>query len=353
MGLAERPGAAPPAPGARRLAALDPPPAPARTGQPSGEWLLPAYTTDVSVIIVNYNAGEMLARTLESLYASSPRHTFEVIVVDNASRDGSVALVHQRFPAVRCVANPTNDGYTRANNQGMRLATGRYVFLLNNDTIVHPGAVDALVQYLDQHPHVGAAGSKVLNVDGTVQGTVKNHPTPMAALFGRHSVLTRLLPYNPVSRRYLVYLDQDFSRPFPAGSVSTCALMVRREAVQRTGPMDEGYFVYLSDDDWCRAIWAAGYEVHCVPDSVIVHDEHRGGSGSVRRPRVAAVLDFHKGAYRYYRKWSLPNPCPPWHPAQALRLMAAAGLAARAGLVLAVEYLRWWWQRWRLRAAGD
>ncbi|HEX2185996.1 MAG TPA: glycosyltransferase, partial [Chloroflexota bacterium] len=126
MGLAERPGACPPVPGTGRRTALDPRQAPAQTGQPAGEWLLPSYTTDVSVIIVNYNAGEMLARTLESLYASTPVHTFEVIVVDNASRDGSVALVHRRFPDVRCVANPTNDGYTRANNQGMRLATGRY-----------------------------------------------------------------------------------------------------------------------------------------------------------------------------------------------------------------------------------
>jgi N-acetylglucosaminyl-diphospho-decaprenol L-rhamnosyltransferase len=293
------------------------------------------YAADVSVVIVNYNARRMLERTLDTLFESRPRRSLEVIVVDNASKDGSVELVRGHYPQVRCVANERNLGYTRANNQGMALATGRYLLLLNNDTIVYPGAVDLLAGHLDAHPRVGAAGSKVLNIDGTVQGTIKNPPTAAAALFGRHSPLTRLFPRNRFSRRYLLYLEQDFAAPFPAGSVSTCALLVRREAIERAGPMDERFFVYWSDVDWCRAMWAAGFEVWCVPDSVIVHDEHKGGTRPGRRRTWATIKDFHRGAYVYYRKWHVRRP---WHPNHAA---AAAGLAGRAVVVLAAEHLYW------------
>ncbi len=301
----------------------------------TGSTTATASRPDVSVVIVNTNAVHMLERTLRTLYESGQRSTLEVIVVDNASTDDSVAMVRERFPSVRCLVNAQNIGYARANNQGMAAATGRYLFLLNNDTIIYPDTIDALVRYLDAHPEVGAAGSKVLNIDGTVQGTIKEWPTPMAALFGRHSWFTRAFPRNPFSRRYLVYLDQDFSRPFPVGSVSSCAMLVRREAIARAGLIDEKFFVYWCDVDWCRAIWAAGFEVHCVPDSVLVHDEHKGGTRPRGKRSAAAIIDFHRGAYVYYRKWHVPHPL---HPAHAF---AIAGLTVRAVLVCALEHLRW------------
>ncbi|MBC8162836.1 MAG: glycosyltransferase family 2 protein, partial [Roseiflexaceae bacterium] len=157
-------------------------------------WLRDTYSCAVSVVIVNYNARAMLERTLETLYESQPACSFEVILIDNASDDDSVALVRGRFPQVRLIVNPANVGLVRANNQGMELAQGRYIFQLNNDTIILPHAIDALVDYLEEHPHVGAVGGKVLNIDGSIQGTVKAHPTPMAAFFGRHSPLTKLFP---------------------------------------------------------------------------------------------------------------------------------------------------------------
>jgi GT2 family glycosyltransferase len=298
-------------------------------------WLRSSYSADVSVVIVNYNSRAMLARTLETLFGSNQRSSLEVILVDNASCDGSVELVRERFPQVRLVANRENAGLTRANNQGMELAGGRYIFLLNNDTIIFPDSVDALVRYLDEHPQAGAVGGKVLNIDGSIQGTVKAHPTPMAALFGRHSPLTRLFPNNRFSRRYLAYLGQDFSAPFAAGSVSSCAILARREAIERAGPIDERYFCYWSDVDWCRAIWESGYEVHCVPDSVIVHDEHKGGTRAGKQRSRAAIVDFHRGAYLYYHKWHVK------HAAHPLHLAALAGLVARAALVLAAEHIRW------------
>ncbi|NTU79344.1 MAG: glycosyltransferase family 2 protein [Chloroflexales bacterium] len=301
----------------------------------SERWLRPRYSAEVSVVIVNFNARAMLDRTLKTLFTSGQRSTMEVLVIDNGSQDGSQALVAESYPQVRLVANERNLGLTRANNQGMELAEGRYILLLNNDTIISPDAVDALVRYLDQHPGVGAVGGKVLNIDGSIQGTVKAHPTPMAALFGRRSALTRLWPNNPFSRRYLTYMHVGFDAPFAAGSVSSCAMLVRREAIAGAGPIDERFFVYWSDVDWCRAIWEAGFEVHCTPESVIVHDEHKGGTHAGRKRSRAAIVDFHRGAYLYYSKWCVAAA---WHP---LHLAAMAGLAVRGALVMLLEDLLW------------
>jgi N-acetylglucosaminyl-diphospho-decaprenol L-rhamnosyltransferase len=305
-------------------------------GADTNRWLRPNYDYAVSAVIVNYNSRAMLERTLATLYGSQPRCSLEVIVIDNASSDDSAAMVRAGFPQVRLVVNEQNAGLTRANNQGMELATGRHLLLLNNDLIIHPGAIDALVEYLDAHPTVGAVGGKVLNIDGSIQGTVKAHPTPLAALFGRHSPLTRLFPNNRFSRRYLVYQNPDTWRaPFAAGSVSSCAVLVRREAIVAAGPVDERFFCYWSDVDWCRSFWEAGYAVHCVPASVIVHDEHKGGTRATKRRSRAAVVDFHRGAYLYYSKWHVRRA---WHPNH---LLALGGLVTRGALVLAAEQARW------------
>lgn len=314
---------------------------------PGGSWLRPAYAADVSAIIITYNGRTMLERTLTSLVdspAAPAGPSLEIIVVDNHSGDGTAAMMRERFPAVRLIENAGNAGLTRATNQALAVATGRYVARFDNDVIVQPGAVEALVRYLDAHPAVGAVGSKVLNPDGSIQGSVKAAPTPLAALFGRHALLTRLFPRNPISRRYLIYLDQDFNAPFPAGSVSACAMMVRREAIERAGAMDERFFVYWSDVDWCKAIWEAGFAVHCLPASVVIHDEHSGTARLRRRRSWAAIRDFHRGSYTYFRKWHVPHP---WHPLHGL---AIVGLSGRALLVLAAEHVGWQVRRRRQEA---
>jgi len=298
-------------------------------------WLRDHYSADVSVVIVNYNARAMLERTLATLYAARSCSSLETIVVDNGSADGSQAMLHARFPQVQLIANSDNRGLTRANNQGMMAAQGRYLFLLNNDTILREQTVDALVRYLDAHPEVGAVGGKVLNLDGSIQGAAKALPTPAAACFGRHSPFTKLWPNNPFSRRYLVDLHRDFAAPFVVGSMSSCALLVRREAIARAGLIDERYFVYWSDVDWCRAIWATDFAVHCTPDSVIIHDEHKGGTRADKQRSRAAIIDFHRGAYLYFRKWHVRRAWQPMHG------VAIVGLTLRAALVLGAEQLRW------------
>ncbi len=298
-------------------------------------WVLPSYSADVSVIIVNYNTREMLERTLDTLIRSEQGIQIEVVVIDNDSRDGSADMVRTKFPAVVCVANSVNLGHTGGCNQGMALARGRHLYLLNSDTMMRPRALGLLSDYLDSHSAVGAAAGKVLNPNGTIQGTVKSFPTPWAALFGRYSILTRLLPNNRYSRKYLAYRNQKFDRPFAAETVSACAIMVRREAIEKAGPMDTRYFLYWNDTDWCRAIWEAGFEIHVVPDAIVVHDQHKGGTRAGLKRCVKSAIDFHLGAYKYYRKWHIRSV---WRPAN---FIAIAGLSARAAVVVAAELAGW------------
>ena len=281
------------------------------------------------------HARTVLEGTIGALLASTQKSRLEVIVVDNHSLDGTAKMVREQFPSVVLAANQVNLGHSGGCNQGMRLGKGRHLFCFNSDTLMRSGALDTLVAYLDDHPEVGAASPKVLNADGSVQGTIKSFPTPAAALFGRYSVLTRLFPNNRWSRRYLVYLDQDFERPFRCDSVSGCAVMLSRQALQKAGPFDERFFLYWNDVDLCKAIWSAGFEVHCVPSSVIVHDQNKGGTRAGIVRLITSAVDFHKGAYRYYRKWHVRGR---WNP---LALVAAFALTLRAGVAIVAEGWRW------------
>jgi GT2 family glycosyltransferase len=298
-------------------------------------WLLSHYEADVSIIVVSFNTRAVVEHTLATLLASEQKSRVEVILVDNHSLDGTPEMVRDKFPSVVLARNRVNLGHSGGCNQGMRLAKGRHLFCLNSDGLLRSGALDSLVRYLDEHPEVGAAAPKVLNADGTIQGTIKSFPTPSAALFGRYSVLTRLFPNNRWSRRYLVYLDRDFSRPFRCDSASACALMFSRPALQAAGAFDERFFLYWNDVDLCKAIWSAGFEVHCVPDAIVVHDQHKGGTRAGFRRLLTSTVDFHKGAYRYYRKWHVRRP---WSPKT---LVVVAVLSLRAGALIVVEALRW------------
>jgi N-acetylglucosaminyl-diphospho-decaprenol L-rhamnosyltransferase len=298
-----------------------------------GSWLLPAYSADVSVILVNYKTPDMLRDCLTALRKAVHDCTIEIVVVDNASADGSAEMVRNEFREVVLIANSVNLGHSGGCNCGMRAATGRYLFLLNTDTRMLPRAIGRLMRHLEAHPEAAAAAPKILNADGTIQGTIKRFPDPFAAIAGRYSLLARLWPKNPLSRRYLTYLDQDFAKPFKADSASAAALMVRREAIARVGPLDERFFLYWNDVDWCRSFHADGHELHCVPDAVLVHDQHKGGTERTPAQSRRSAVDFHRGAYRYFRKWHARHPLNP------MNAVAMLGLLTRLGFVLAAGSL--------------
>jgi len=281
----------------------------------------------LSIVIPTFDAREVVLNCLSSVYENPPRDEFEVIVIDDASRDGTYEALRERFPQATVLRNLENIRYSKSTNRGLEVARGRYVYLLNNDTLMRPGTLDALVAFLEENPEVGAVGSKLLNEDGSVQWTVKALPSPMALFFGARSPLTRWFPDNRFSRRHLLHATGDTTQPFAAGYVSGASMMMRRNLIEEVGLLDERFF-FLVDADHCKRIWDEGWQVYYLPTATVVHLNHRGGTMVDLRRRFQAVVDLHWGAYLYYRKHHIPYG---WHPIHAV---AIAGLAIRFGMSL-------------------
>lgn len=276
----------------------------------------------VSIVIANYNARELLAGCLDSLYGNPPVCPFEIFVVDDASSDGSAKMVRERFPQVRLMQNERNVHYAASNNRVLPLASGRYVYLLNNDTLMLPRALDAMVDFLDQHPGVGAVGSKLLNGDGTIQASVRTLPSPAYPFVGARPLITKLLPWKRGPDPHLLHLSEDMARPFPAGYVSSASIMIRHEVIAQVGRLDER-LSYHVDADYCRRIWDAGWEVYYLPAAAVIHFDHRGGTMVTRVRRFKSVIESHRGSYIYFRKHSIRSP---WHP---LHVVVLARLSVR------------------------
>lgn len=254
-------------------------------------------SADLSVIVVNYSQERLLRDCLNSLRNAAPRHRLDVIVIDNASSDDSVAMVRREFPDARLVANADNLGFTKANNQGMEIAHGRHLMLLNNDTRVLPGAFSAAIDWLDQHPEAGVAGLKLLNEDKSLQLSCRRFPSFSQALFNRHSLLTQLLPKNRFSREYLM-MDFRHDKIQDVDWVSGACLVIRREAYEDLGGLDERFFMYSEDVDYCYRVWEAGYHVVYLPFARVIHLIGQ----SSRKNRTLTILERHRSMYKFYKK---------------------------------------------------
>lgn len=287
----------------------------------------------LSIVIVNYNGGHLVEPCIASIYDNPPDGEFEIIFIDNASTDSSGKKVEEKFKDVRLIYNNDNVGLAKAFNKGVDFARGTYILSLDNDTRVLPNAISEMVHYMDSNPGVGAVGSKLLNPDMTPQKTARRAPSAINALFGRRSLLTKLFPQNKISRSYLMDEELLSDVPYAVDWLSTAALMVRREAIKQIGALDEGFFVYWLDADWCARIRKADWQIYAIPDSLVIHDENLRGQRRTRRS-TRMIIDFHQGAYRYYKKNHLGNI---WNP---LHAVAIVGLAIRASLLIAWSYLR-------------
>lgn len=251
----------------------------------------------LSVVIVTWNRWSDTRVCLESLRAASLRD-IEILVVDNGSSDQTVAQLREHYRDVRLLCNAHNTGHSHAVNQGIEAAQGDAILVLDADTEVASDALATMLNHLEAHPAVGVVAPRTLNTDGSVQQTARAFPRPINGLFGRQSLLTRLFPGNPLSRRYLGSDQLDVRQPFRVEQVSGACMMFRRELVTRVGPWDEGYFAYWVDSDWCYKVGAAGYAIDCVPTALVVHHEqNRAG----RRRSLHRIWHFHYGAYRFYR----------------------------------------------------
>ncbi len=299
---------------------------------------------DLSLIIVSWNVAGLLEECLDSIHRSLSDSAIdaEIIVVDSASTDGTVAMVRERFSDVRLLSQTENLGFVRCNNLGLKVARGRHILLLNPDTMVMADALARLVQELDTHPQIGIVGPRTLNSDGSTQSTRRRFPTLLTAFFES----TWLQPWAPrgLLRQYHVE-DHANDCNFDVDWVQGSALMLRREVYEAIGGLDPGYVMYSEELDWCRRARAAGWRVRYVGAAQIVH---HGGRSTEQVP-VRRHIHFQQSKLRYFRIWH------GWWSAQVLRvflllmfgqqllLEAAKGLAGHKR-ELRQQRVRAYWQ---------
>jgi hypothetical protein len=253
---------------------------------------------ELSIVIVSYNGREYLRRCLRSLLERTRGLEYEVVVVDNASQDGSADMVAAEFPSVRLLRRPSNAGLSTALNQGIRLSGGEMTVLLNPDVELQDNPFPVMAQYLRDHPEVGILGPRILDDDGSLQLSCRRFPTFSVVFFNRYSLLTRLFPRNPFSTRYLMTAF-DHTRATEVDWLSLACWMAPRRLFDEVGFLDEGYFLYGEDVDFCQRVHRAGRKVVYFPEVSVVH--RIGGSTSSLPNR--SVVERHRSMWRYYRKY--------------------------------------------------
>lgn len=258
---------------------------------------------DVGIVILNWNTRDLLKRCLETVLASEGDFTYQVVVVDNNSSDGSAAMVQQHFPTVQVIESGSNGGYSFGNNLGLRALgfcgkadTPRYAVLLNPDTEVPPHAFDEMTRFMDAHPEIGVAGPKLVLEDGSLDlACRRSFPTP-AVSFYRFSGLSRLFPNNPRFGRYnMTFVDPD--QEIEVDSVVGAYMQVRREAIEQAGLLDETFFMYGEDLDWAYRIKKAGWKVFYHPQVVVKHVKR-----AASRKSKKAQFEFQRAMLIFYRK---------------------------------------------------
>jgi GT2 family glycosyltransferase len=222
----------------------------------------------------------------------------ELIIVDNGSTDETAKMLQQEFPHARLIQNNQNDGFARPINQALRLSTGQYMLLLNPDTIVLPNALDRLVEFLAAHPEVGICGPKVLNRDGTLQKACRRGVSRPWAAFSYFSGLSSLYPHSKFFGGYLLnYMDENATHE--VDGISGSCMLIRRQVIEQIGYLDERFFAYQEDADYCFQAKKAGWKIFYLPTAKIIHF---GGQGGSRVQPYRSIYEWHRSYYLYYQK---------------------------------------------------
>jgi GT2 family glycosyltransferase len=251
---------------------------------------------DISIIVVNWNGRDLLARCLQCVEATVKQAAYEVIVIDNASTDGSQAMVRRDFPRVKLIENAQNVGFAKANNQGMEIAQGRYVLLLNSDAFVKDGTIDTMVAFMDAHPAAGMAACKLLYEDGTVQPSVSRFPT-LETEFYTAVGLEKLFPNSRLFGKYQMrYWDHNDLREVDV--ILGAFMVVRREAIEQVGMMDERFFMYSEEVDWCYRFKRAGWKIYSTPATEAVHI----WGGTSQQIRAQMIVQLYRSRVQFFRK---------------------------------------------------
>ena len=290
----------------------------------------------LSIVFLNYNTRDLTRQALNSVLAAAEGLTVEIFVVDNASVDGSADMVAEEFPQVKLICNEANVGFAAGNNVALRQVTGEYVLLINTDTIVRRDALRTMVEFLDAHPEAGACGCKILDPDGTLQlDSRRGFPTPLAA-FCKMSGLSRFFPKHPLIAHYhMTYLDPEQTAEVEV--LSGSCMMVRKAAMDQVGLLDEDYFMYGEDIDWCYRFHQAGWIIYYVPTTSIIHFRGESGRGVplrilYRKSRAMSIF-VNKHMARRFRFFPL------WLLQVGIALYGTFRLLARAGRALAMPLI--------------
>jgi GT2 family glycosyltransferase len=256
------------------------------------------YTIELSIVIVGINAFDYLSNCLESVFASKYNGEMEIIYVDNNSTLVGLDAIEEKYPNITIIRNNQNSGYATANNQGIKISAGEFVLLLNPDTILDENAIQRMINYLRQNPETGIVGPKVLNSDGSFQAHCKRgeaRPWEVICYFSR---LSRLFPKNAFFSGYLQgHLDENQIHHVP--SISGCCMVIRREVINQIGNLDEIFFAYQEDTDYCMRARNAGWMVTYYPIAQIVHF---GGKGGANVQPYRTIFEWHRSYFHYYRK---------------------------------------------------
>lgn len=279
----------------------------------------------LSICIVNWNTRALLLQTLRSVYATAGDVSLEIIVVDNGSSDGSLDAIRAEFPSVQMIANSTNAGFARANNQAIAAAHGDWCLLLNSDTIIKEGALQAMLAFAMSRSDCGVVGCKLLNEDGSLQESWAAFPSLTSELLGRNIRTRRLLQVSPLA------YDVDW--------VGGACMLVRSDAIRQVGDLDEGYFMYSEETDWCYRIRQAGWRVYYLADAEIVHL----GGGSASRASAMQLIRLYGSKLRFFNQHYGPGR------ASLLR----AGFVAVNTLGLIWRFGRCTWRERSLKVCRD
>jgi hypothetical protein len=243
------------------------------------------------VIIVNWNTKDLLCQCIDSLTQTLKKIDTEVFVVDNGSTDGSVAAVREKISGVRLIENLVNLGFAKANNQAISLSSREYLLLLNPDTQVKDEAIERMLFFMDAHPEAGVVGAQLLNVDGSKQNSIANFPSLATELLNK-SLLRWLFPDKFPGK------ETDYPGPVEVDSVIGACMMARRKALEQVGLLDEEYFLFLEETDWCYRMKKAGWKIYHIPQAEVLHFQGKSAEAEKGKARI----EYYRSRYHYFRK---------------------------------------------------
>lgn len=284
---------------------------------------------DVTIVIVNFNTRELTARCIDSVLASQARASFEIVVVDNASVDGSADYLEMRYPCITLIRSLENRGVAGGNNLGIRAGQGRHVLLLNSDTLLLPGALDRAINFLDTHPCAGGAGGKLLNPDRTFQSCFVDFPSLWQVFLITTKIGQLVRPRYPSYGPCPQVREVDW--------ISSAFMLFRREAIEQVGLVDEAYFLYCDETDLQYRLKQAGWKIYYLPDVETIH-LGGGSASSWRRRRLV-----YRGYLLFFRK----------HRGALQTMVLRALFAAASGLKLPLWAAASLWPAWREQARRE